>query len=424
MIRVELITVSKLESFDFRWPEELESFEGGWAFEARVAEARFSGRHGIGARKVYGRERVHTVTWIGGEVQVEGVEADDYPSSQALVSRLRQPGRSFAHNWEEVPEGYAGLEIVEHRREIDAPYSPECLAVKIEEGDLASWVLHAFLRSQLPRKAAGLQTTGLKAPELPPAPSPNAKAVGRALLAHGAALAAQLKNGEITFTSDPAANALVRDDPFAFLLAVISDMGMRAERAWALPYLLRQRLGYLSPTKVAANSEAVRAAIQQEPKLHRFVNTVPAWLVKASQIIISRYGGDASALWSDIPTAVELRRRLEAFPGIGQKKAAMAAEILTRDLGKPLRDMSGGDVAYDVHLRRVFLRTGVAERDSLNHMVAAARALNPDRPGALDLPAWDIGRRWCRPVNPDCPACPLNRACPRLIDKGSSVRGI
>jgi uncharacterized HhH-GPD family protein len=248
--------------------------------------------------------------------------------------------------------------------------------------------------------------------------------VGRALLAHGAALAAQLKNGEITFTSDPAANAFVRDDPFAFLLAVISDMGMRAERAWALPYLLRQRLGYLSPTKVAANSEAVRAAIQQEPKLHRFVNTVPAWLVKASQIIISRYGGDASALWSDIPTAVELRRRLEAFPGIGQKKAAMAAEILTRDLGKPLRDMSGGDVAYDVHLRRVFLRTGVAERDSLNHMVAAARALNPDRPGALDLPAWDIGRRWCRPVNPDCPACPLNRACPRLIDKGSSVRGI
>ena len=201
-------------------------------------------------------------------------------------------------------------------------------------------------------------------------------------------------------------------------------MGIRAERAWALPYLLRQRLGYLSPAELAADPEAVRAAVQQEPKLHRFVNMVPAWLVEAAQLVLSCYGGDAEALWSDGPTAIELRQRLEAFPGIGQKKAAMAVEILARDLGKPLRDMSGGDIAYDVQVRRVFLRTGLADRDDVNHMVGVARTLNPDRPGALDLPAWDIGRRWCRPVNPDCPTCPLNQACPRLIDKGSSVRGV
>jgi len=421
---VELVAVKELEPFDFRWPEDIEWFERGWSFDARIAEARFSGRHGIGARPVYGRDRVHTVTWIGGEVQVEGVESDDYPSSQALISRLRRPGRAFAHMWEQVPAGYEGFEIVEHRREIDAPYSPQCLAVKIREDDLCSWVLHAWLRSQLPRKATVSPPPGLKAPELPPAPSPNADAVAQPLLAHGATLAAQLKNGDITFTSDPAANTLIHDDPFAFLLAVISDMGIRAERAWALPYLLRQRLGYLSPTEVAANPEAVRAAVQQEPTLHRFVNIVPAWLVEAARIVLSRYGGDAAALWSDIPTAIELRRRLEAFPGIGQKKAAMAAEILVRDLGKSLRDMSGGDIAYDVQVRRVFLRTGLAERDDVKHMVAVARALNPDRPGALDLPAWDIGRRWCRPVNPDCPTCPLNRVCPRLIDMGSSVRGV
>lgn len=424
MVMVELITVKKLEPFNFRWPASIESFERGWSFEARVAEARFSGRHGIGARPVYGRDRVHTVTWIGGEVQVEGVEADDYPSSQALISRIKRPGRALAHTWGEVPAGYEGLEIVQHRREIDAPYSPDCLAVKIGEEDLSSWILHAWLRSQLPRKATVLQPPGLKTPELPPAPSPDAEAVAQALLAHGATLAAQLKSGDITFTPDPAANALIRDDPFAFLLAVISDMGIRAERAWALPYLLRQRLGYLSPAEVAGNPGAVQAAIQQEPKLHRFVNVVPAWLVEAAQIVLIRYDGDAAKLWSDIPAAIELRRRLEAFPGIGQKKAAMAVEILARDFAIPLQDMSGGDIAYDVHVRRVFLRTGLAERDDVRHMVAVARVLNPDRPGALDLPAWDIGRRWCRPVNPDCATCPLNRACPRLVDKGSSVRGV
>ena len=424
---VELITVKELEPFDFRWPNGIESFEGGWSFDFRAVGARHAGRHGIGAREVYGRVRVHTVTWIDGEVQVEGVEADDYPTSSALISRLRQPGRAAVRTWKQIPAGYDGFDIVEHRREIEARYSPQCLAVKIREDDLTSWALHAWLRSQLPRKTAPSRPPGLKAPippELPPALSPDAQAVIRALLAHGEALAAQLKSGSIQFTPDPAANVLVRDDAFAFLLAVIADMGIRAERAWALPYLLRQRLGYLTPAGLAAHPEAVQAAVQQEPKLHRFVNIVPSWLVQAAEIVLGHYGRDATALWSDNPTAIELRQRLEAFPGIGQKKAAMAVEILARDLTKPIRELGGGQVTVDVQVRRVFLRTGLAERDDVNDMVTVARALNPDRPGALDLPAWDIGRRWCRPVNPDCPTCPLNRACPRLIDKGSSVRGV
>jgi endonuclease III len=101
----------------------------------------------------------------------------------------------------------------------------------------------------------------------------------------------------------------------------------------------------------------------------------------------------------------------------------MAVEILTRTLGVELKDLSGNDIAYDVHVRRVFLRTGLAERNDVNHMVVAARALHPERPGALDSPAWDIGRRWCRPSNPDCPACPLNSAYPRLIERGSGIKG-
>lgn len=174
---------------------------------------------------------------------------------------------------------------------------------------------------------------------------------------------------------------------------------------------------------MTADPDAVRVALHETPKLHRFVNVVPAWIVRAAEIVIENYAGDASALWSDQPTATELRRRLERFPGIGQKKAAMAVEILARDLGVPLRELTGSDVAYDVHLRRVFLRTGLAERDDPGHMIAVAQALHPNRPGELDLPAWDIGRRWCSPTHPDCPTCPLNIACPRLIDRGTSVRG-
>jgi hypothetical protein len=69
MAMVELVAVKEIGSFDFRWPGGIESFECGRSFEARIAGTRFSDRHGIGARKVYGRERVHTVTWIRGEVR-------------------------------------------------------------------------------------------------------------------------------------------------------------------------------------------------------------------------------------------------------------------------------------------------------------------------------------------------------------------
>lgn len=396
MTRFELGAIGNIGPFSFRWPDGTEDFEAGWRVTARIDGRSYEIKHGLGAREVYGRIRVHTVTWLDGQVQVEGVEADDYPSSQALITLLRRPGRATVRTWAEVPAGYDGFNIVEHRREIDAPYSPLCLALKIREDDLASWALHAWLRSRLPRNskaAVPSRETSVAPPiSLPPAPSPDAQAIGRGLLLHADALAEALKSGTTQFTPDKNADALVHDDAFAFLLAVIADMGIRAERAWALPYELRQRLGgRLDPTVLISEPDAVRSAVQQPPKLHRFVNLMPEWFVEAARIVSDRYDGDAGGLWADEPTAVELRGRFEAFPGIGQKKAAMAVEILARDLGKPLRQLEGSDVAYDVHLRRVFLRTGLADRDEVGHMVAVARALYLTGPGRWTYPRGTLG---------------------------------
>lgn len=415
MTSVQLTGVKRIGPFEFQWPDDTESFESGWAFEAHIDSASHVVRLGIGARELFGRMRVHAVTWIDDEVQAEGVEADDYPASQALISQMRCPGSGLARTWADIPAGYGGFEIVEHWREIEAPDSPQCLAVKIREDDLASWALNGWLRRRLllPGAQASMPDTVLPSgPTLGPAPTPDAGHVGRALLAHADAMAAQLKSAVAQFTYNQEADALVRRDGFAFVLAVISDMGVRAERAWALPYELRRRLGYLSPEEVVAHPGAVRVAVRRPPQLHRFVSIVPNWLVEASRIILDRYDGDAERLWSDVPTAAELQRRLEEFPGIGQKKAAAAVEILARDLGKPLSEMN----TSDEHQRRVFLRTGLVDRDDLQQMVAVACRLYLDLPGALDLPAWDIGRRWCTPTDPDCPSCPLNVACPRLID--------
>ena len=55
------------------------------------------------------------------------------------------------------------------------------------------------------------------------------------------------------------------------------------------------------------------------------------------------------------------KTRFQTFDGIGQKKAAMAVELLERQLGRTGQMMEGSDIAYDVHVSRVFLRAGLAD---------------------------------------------------------------
>lgn len=427
--RPRLVSARLLGRFSFRWPDAVEDFDFGWEGEVEVDGRPLSYRHGVGHRVVYGMNRTHTVTWLGGAPTVEGVAADDYEESRALLSRIKVNARmvTFAA---EVPAGYRPLAVVEHRAEIDAPYSPFGLAVKIRVDDLAGWLLHAALKTvgssvqddaPLTEETAEDQEPGLPARE--PLPDDHKRGVAAALASfapRAAEMAGDLAG--VSFAATPEANRLLLEDPFALLLAVISDYQIPAERAWALPYLLEQRLGHLDPRRMLANPEAVREAVARRPSLHRYVNNVPSFFLEACRVVLEEYGGDAGRIWANEPTAVELQRRLQRFSGISQKKAAMAVEILERDFGIPIREMHGSDIAFDVHIRRVFLRSGLAEVDDQDHMVEAARTWWPERPGLLDLPSWVIGRRWCRPSNPECEACAIGQDCARRIDAAALVR--
>jgi uncharacterized HhH-GPD family protein len=130
---------------------------------------------------------------------------------------------------------------------------------------------------------------------------------------------------------------LVIDDPFAFVLAVIFDQGIPAERAWEAPYLLKQRLGHLDPHRMAQDSGEVATAVNSPPKLHRYIEKMPTWVVSGARRLVDQYEGRAEKLWNDEPTAREVQQRFDAFEGIGQKKAAMAVELLARDLRVPIR---------------------------------------------------------------------------------------
>ena len=224
------------------------------------------------------------------------------------------------------------------------------------------------------------------------------------------------------FTDLPEADALVRSSPEAFLLGVLFTQGIPAERAWAGPYLLRERLGHLDLRRLAAERVAVEEAVGRPPALHRFRRTLPGWISDASERLLTCWKGRASAIWEDDPTAVELMERLTAFRGIGRKKAAMTVELLTRCFGVRVRELEGGTVAYDTQVRRVFLRSGLVETDTPAEVERAAAEAFPEAPGRLDLPAWLTGRQWCRPRSPVCEECWLGDVCPRLTAR--TVEGV
>lgn len=223
------------------------------------------------------------------------------------------------------------------------------------------------------------------------------------------------------FTKNRDAEALLRSDPFAFLLAIIFDQSVDAEVAWQAPLRLRDRLGHLDPTDIWNNEEATRKAISDKPALHRFTNTMTDWVRHAAFMVVGM-GRDVTKLWDDRPTAVDLQERLCAFKGIGQKKAAMAVELLERHMGVKITRLDGSDIAVDVHVRRVFLRAGLVDRDDRDHIIATARELWPQRPGALDYGAWRLGRGVCRARDPECDECPLESMCPKFLGRAEEVR--
>ena len=219
-----------------------------------------------------------------------------------------------------------------------------------------------------------------------------------------------------SFSSDVRADELIASDPNAFLFGVLCTQGIRAESAWRVPIEIQDRVGSISLPYLVEHASDLRAAFKRQPALHRFVETVPGWIVSAARRLLDEYAGSAANIWPAGAHRLTVLERLCAFDGIGRKKSVMATEILVRHFGVDLAGDHCGQVAFDVHVRRVLLRSGVATADTPKSIEEAAARMCPPSPGTLDLPAWLIGRQYCRPRQPRCAECPLSGVCARLVE--------
>lgn len=205
----------------------------------------------------------------------------------------------------------------------------------------------------------------------------------------------------------PEVRDLVRNNPFALLVAVCFDRGMKWTRAWQIPWELEKR-GLLQSERLSRISlEELTEILDGLPIRPRYGTQKGAeTLSDAAELVQRQYKGDAGAIWRERSPA-EVAFDLMRIRGVGSGIAQMTCRILHDDFGCFQGYERQIDIKPDRHVLRVFRRCGLIPSESAEMAVAAARRLSPEFPGVIDWGAWYIGTEWCRPKQPNCSSCHL-----------------
>jgi len=223
----------------------------------------------------------------------------------------------------------------------------------------------------------------------------------------------------VNLVDNPEINAFVNDlehYPHAFLLGCLMTCQIQSEKAFAIPWLVKESVGSFVIDCLANHSEEYYQNLFTSQNLHRFSNQKAKVFYAAIQHIVTVYSGNASRIWADNPSSATAVYRFLQFKGCGIKIATMATNILARQFKAPFSDYYSIDISPDVHVDRVLKRSGLVSKDSSREaLIYKARELNPEFPGIIDFSCWEIGRQYCRPQNPLCGQCPIRSECEMIF---------
>ena len=133
------------------------------------------------------------------------------------------------------------------------------------------------------------------------------------------------------FTDDPKACELLASDPFALLVGFAIDQQVTVQKAFAGPYVLKQRAGTLDPKKLAKMDLA--EAFSTTPAIHRFPGAMAQRVQELAGVVAADYDGDASRIWNDAADTAELRKRIKSLPGFGDMKIRSLGAVLAKQFG-------------------------------------------------------------------------------------------
>ena len=130
------------------------------------------------------------------------------------------------------------------------------------------------------------------------------------------------------FTDDPAACELLASDPFALLIGFAIDQQVPVQKAFAGPFVLKERIGTLDP-KALADQDLTEAFVTK-PAIHRFPAAMATRVRELAAVVAEEYGGDASRIWTEAADGADLKKRIAALPGYGDMKIRALTAVLAK----------------------------------------------------------------------------------------------
>src|ERR1044072_1741244 len=91
------------------------------------------------------------------------------------------------------------------------------------------------------------------------------------------------------FTDDPKACELLAKDPFALLVGFAIDQQVTVMKAFAGPYVLKERAGTLEPKKLAAMD--LEPLFAEKPAIHRFPGAMANRVRELAAVVAEEPGG-------------------------------------------------------------------------------------------------------------------------------------
>ena len=140
---------------------------------------------------------------------------------------------------------------------------------------------------------------------------------------------------KLQLVQDPAADALLEANPFALLVGMLLDQQYPMEAAFAGPKKIADRIGGVDAREIADyDPDEFAALCSKTPAIHRYPGSMAKRIQALAQLIVDRYDGDTTALWTEgDPDGAEVLRRLKGLPGFGEQKAKIFLALLGKQYG-------------------------------------------------------------------------------------------
>ena len=140
--------------------------------------------------------------------------------------------------------------------------------------------------------------------------------------------------GDLYITGDAETDGLLNSDGMALLIGMQLDQQVPMEWAFMGPRTLRERLGHLDASRIAALDEAEFVAVCcAKPAIHRFPAVMARRIHAMCGVLVDQYQGAAERLWWDATSGTELFERLRELPGYGEEKSQIFVALLAKRFG-------------------------------------------------------------------------------------------